>query len=287
MKNVIQPEINKSELNKIESYTAKLKREKNYKPWLTARNSHTYGQAQVISSVKFGRVHHFLSRGEAAAFFHFEANQNVIALYEQYPLPLNETMQIAIALNIVHPATTLEFEQYDGVKVAKTMTLDYLVQYRSGDWDAYNFKYASSLDPNFTDPRQVARTRAKELIERAYCEQNNISWRQLTEHSFDEELTRNLIYLRECFERPDVIEVSDDVKSALLFQFKKAFKEHPLHAIRDILEHVGTCFGLTLKETELFFQLLVYRRQLLCDLTQPLVLNRPLPVEPELEVYAN
>ncbi|MBU77617.1 TnsA endonuclease N-terminal domain-containing protein [Pseudoalteromonas sp. SSMSWG5] len=276
MKKVTQPIITDKERSRIARYYAKVKKE-GYRPWITVRQSHTIGQGQIIYSHKTKRAHHFLSRGELQAFFHFEANKRVKNILEQFPLPIADTMQVATELNIVHPSSYQEAVNFNGHRPAKTMTLDYLVIHSDKSRHAYNFKYSDALDKNITSPQAVARTNAKAEIERIYCLQNNISWTQLTEKSFDKSVTSNLRYFRECYDSPYDIDISDDLKSAVLCHLTLNFENYPTATVRNNLERTASDINLPLHQIQSIFQMLAYERVLHFDWTTEINLNRPLP----------
>ena len=278
---VIQPIVTQKEKNKIERYLALVKKE-GYRPFVTVRQSHTIGQGQIIYSPKTNRTHHFLSRGELIPFFHFEANSIVENIFDQYPLPLEDTLKIAVDLNIVHPGSYQEAEDFDGHKPAKTMTLDYVVKHKDKSLHAYNFKYAGALNPELTSPQSVARTEAKAKIEREYCEKNNISWTQLTELSFQSNVTDNLRYLREHKEYEKEFNVSDEFKIIALTCFRINMETYPETTVYRLIEMVATELGIELFQSQFLFQLLAYNRALSFDWLEVIDLNRPLPLVKEL-----
>ncbi|MCH1929545.1 TnsA endonuclease N-terminal domain-containing protein [Shewanella sp. A25] len=274
---VTQPIITERERSKINRYYARVKKQ-GYRPWVTVRQSHSIGQGQIIYSHKTQRTHHFLSRGELQPFFHFEADSRVKNIFEQYPLPIEETMRLAAELNIQHPSSYQESVNYNGHRPAKTMTLDYLVIHTDKSRHAFNFKYADALDKNITSPQAVARTNAKAEIERIYCLQNNITWTQLTEKSFDPAVTYNLRYFRECYDSPDDIDISDDLKSVVLCHLTLNFKNYPTATVRNNLERTANGINLPLHQIQSIFQMLAYERVLHFDWKTEINLNRPLPV---------
>ena len=284
-KKVQQPIITEKEIKKVEEYFAKVEKE-GYRPWVTVRQSHTIGQGQIIMSHKTNRTHHFLSRGESKPFYHFEADPEVTEIFDQFPLDINQTMKIADELNIVHPGSYIEADEYGGYKPAKTMTLDYVIKRGDGSQHAFNFKYADSLDPKLTSPVAVARTEAKAKIERAYCRKFNITWTQLTENSFNAGVTQNLKYLRECFDYENEINVGDDIKSVVLCQLKLAFERNPRLTVRDVLNRVSVESKFKLHQVQSLFQFFVYNKLIDFDWTTEIDLNRPLPQVEELEEYA-
>ncbi|MEE1673713.1 TnsA endonuclease N-terminal domain-containing protein [Agarivorans aestuarii] len=283
-KTVIQPIITKREREKIERYLRRVKKE-GYRPWETVRSSHTIGQGQIIINPSLDRVHHFLSRGESNPFFHFEANSKVIEIYEQYPLPIEQTLKIAEELNIVHPQSYEEASDFDGHRPAKTMSLDYVLKLEDKSLHAYNFKYADSLDPKITSPQSVARTEAKAQIERTFCCRNKMSWTQLTEESFDPNVTQNLKFLREHLAYPSETAVSDDLNAVVLCQLNMAFEEMGNATVRQVLEQVATDIQLPLHQIQSLFQLFAYKHLITFDWTTVIDLNRPLPQVAEVEAY--
>ena len=90
-KTVQQPIVTDAEIAKTERYNRSIQA-RGYRPWVTVRQSHTYGQGQIVYSHKTRREHHLLSRGERAPFFYFERDPTVIDILEQYPLPLHQTL---------------------------------------------------------------------------------------------------------------------------------------------------------------------------------------------------
>ncbi len=282
---VQQPIITQKELNKIKDYLRKVKK-RGYGPWTTVRKSHTIGQGQIIFSHQTNRPHHFLSRGELQPFFHFEASTEVSDIFEQYPLDINQTLAIAKELNIVHPGSYEEAVDFDGHKPAKTMSMDYVNRHIDGSLHAYNFKYADSLNPKLTSPVAVARTEAKAKIERLYCRRHKMTWTQLTEESFNKNVTQNLKFLREFFDYKDEVNISDDIKSLVLCQFKIALESQSSYTLRTLLENVSSDSKLPLHQIQSLFQMFVYTRLIDFDWTVELDLNRPLPLVIKDEVYA-
>ena len=112
-RNVKQPFVSQTERNKIDNYHANVKKD-GYQPWKTVRQSHTHGQGQIIFSNLTNRAHHLFSRGELIPFYNLEADPTVIDILEQYPLPIDKTLNIARQLNVVHPGAYKERHKYNG-----------------------------------------------------------------------------------------------------------------------------------------------------------------------------
>ncbi|CAH1589362.1 TnsA endonuclease N-terminal domain-containing protein [Vibrio rotiferianus] len=276
-KPVKQPIITEKERNQITKYLRMVKK-LGYRPWVTVRQSHTIGQGQVAYSWKTKRTHHLLGRGELQPFFHFEHDPNVVDIFDQYPLPIEETMAIAKEQNIVHPGAYEEADDYDGCVPAKTMSTDYVVRYKNNRLHAFNFKYNDSLDPNETSPQAVARTNAKHHIERIFHTRHNIGWTQLSEKSFDHNVTANLKYLRECFDHEDELRVDEQFKAIVLSRLSAIFTNNPDATVREVLARVADDCGISLFQSQCLFQWLTYHNVIDFNWLTPINLNRPFPL---------
>lgn len=279
-KMVKQPIITDAEIAKIERYNRDIQA-RGYRPWVTVRQSHTYGQGQIVYSHKTKREHHLLSRGERLPFFHFEHDPTVIDILEQYPLPLHKTLEISASLNIVHPGNYKERGNHGGRIPAKTMTQDFLVlrQSDSGNarWTAYSYKYSDALDPEITNPRVVNRTRAKEKIALEYWRTLNIDHVLITENNFNEDYIYNVIFMRECFDKPEFIQSSSDIYSIVYGRIKHHLNILPSSTLLMLIQHVAQELNLSDIQVLSVFQHAVYINRLKIDLTQRLELYKPVP----------
>lgn len=93
----------------------------NYKPWIQIHEMSSKGISWRILGSKTGRIHHLLSTLEKKVFLHFDSRPDVIDIREQFPLPLRETMTIAVARNIRHG-------QNNGEPI--TMTTDFVIDFQ-------------------------------------------------------------------------------------------------------------------------------------------------------------
>jgi len=76
---------------------------KDYCPFLTVRDLGSMGLSHRYKGWKTDRVHHLLSNNEKRYFFCLEWSPFVVDIREQFPLPLAETLEIALRLGIKHP----------------------------------------------------------------------------------------------------------------------------------------------------------------------------------------
>ena len=78
-------------------------RGKDYEPFIKVHEISSSGESVRIRSASVGRVHHLLSRIELLAFLVFDQFEQTIDIREQYPLPINDTLDICSRLGIRHP----------------------------------------------------------------------------------------------------------------------------------------------------------------------------------------
>ncbi|RYV01886.1 transposase [Shewanella sp. OPT22] len=288
MKTVIQPEITQKELNKISKYCAEV--EKNgYMPWNTIRQSHTFGQGQEITSRLSDRTYHLYSRGERQLFVLLEAMPYVTDIKEQYPLPINETLELASELSIKHPGAYKERQNHDGVIPAKTMTSDLIVTFNLPTGEekivVYSFKYANALNYK-ANPRTAKRTWDKLKLERTFWEQQGFKWVLMTEQCYSSTYIYNLEYLRECFEHPELLDISDDFYQLFIQTFCQFKKDYATLTLKQILAKVSDELDIPIYQAQALFQKSAYYKELKVDLYQKIEIFRPLTMNPVEVDYA-
>lgn len=154
-----------------------------YSPWLTMHDVSSTGRSHRVRGAKAGRVHHFLSDIELAAFLECDWHPDVFDVREQFPLDRAETRSIAAAMGIRHP-------QDHGVDIV--MTTDLLVAIRVGQGArqvAVAVKPAGDLGK--------ARTVEKLEIERRYWSSRGVPWHIITEREVSKVRVLNLQWLHE------------------------------------------------------------------------------------------
>ncbi|MBU3114479.1 TnsA endonuclease N-terminal domain-containing protein [Clostridium lacusfryxellense] len=150
-----------------------------YTPFLNVRSVPTKGKANRIMGWKTGREHHFLSKLEYAAFYHFDWSNDVLDIKEQYPLfPIGVLQNIAIESGIDYP-------NFNGEPII--MTTDFLVTTK------YNGNiphHARTVIPsiNLSNKRIIE----KFEIERRYFNSKNIDWGIITEKELSNIFTNNM-----------------------------------------------------------------------------------------------
>ncbi|GAA4650235.1 TnsA endonuclease N-terminal domain-containing protein [Kistimonas scapharcae] len=137
------------------------------------------GESVRVKSTSVGRVHHFHSGIELAAFLIFDRNRTTVDIREQYPIPLDDTLNICRQLGIRHPQTKGELH---------IVSTDLLIDLRGGKQIAIAVKNAKDLDDE--------RILEKLQIEKAYWEGTGVNWYVFTEREVSAALKANLKWLK-------------------------------------------------------------------------------------------
>jgi hypothetical protein len=289
MKTIKQPQIVQKELNKINKYYDEVEKF-GYRPWNTVRQSHTYGQGQEIFSPKTNRTHHLYSRGERLPFFALEHRPAIVDIYEQFPLPITETLKLAEELNIWHPAAYKERHEHGGIIPAKTMTSDFVVKIKLADSTSrikvFSFKYSSALDPE-RSMRQARRTQEKLDLEKKYWEDQGVEWILVTEQSFNPSYISNLEYLRDCYNYPENLDVSEAFFNLIVRRLSELFISNPNMTVMQVLKLVSNEQCISLHECQSLFQKAVYENVLKLNINYPIVLFRSLQAEATEALYVS
>ncbi len=128
---------------------------KDYQPWLTVRDLPSAGKSHRVWGFQTQRTHHLLSDLELAAFFLFDWNPVVTDIREQYPLRLDDTIEIATQAGIRHP------EMRGQVQV---MSTDFLVDTNKQNLPRMAIQVKTSSD--LSNPRIIEKLE----LERRYWE---------------------------------------------------------------------------------------------------------------------
>lgn len=106
--------------------------EKDYKPYIQAREVNSLGTCSNPIDWKTGRTVELLSQGESALWHILRWDDDVVDIREQYPLDLKQTFKISGKLGIQHPGKN-------------PMTTDLLATMRDGRLIAYDYFLLGTL----------------------------------------------------------------------------------------------------------------------------------------------
>jgi hypothetical protein len=123
----------------------------------------------------------------------------MLLIREQFPLPLETTLEIAKKIGIPHPA--------DRRKNPVVMTTDFLVTVST---PSGNVDWARAIKPS--SQLQKQRVIEKLEIERIYWQTNNISWGIVTEREMPRILVKNIDYLLWSFWQYEIIQCIKHIK---------------------------------------------------------------------------
>ncbi|MDH7973046.1 TnsA endonuclease N-terminal domain-containing protein [Sphingomonas sp. AR_OL41] len=140
-----------------------------YLPQIRVSDFSSSGRVHRRPSSKFERVVHLLSDIEEDTFLPFDGAALVADVREQFPLPRDETYELALAHGLRHP-------KIGGVLVV--MTTDMVVDFVDGRRVAVSVKPAGELSNR--------NTIAKLEIERLYWERMGVAWHLVTEREIEE-----------------------------------------------------------------------------------------------------
>ena len=152
---------------------------KDYEPFIKVHEISSSGESVRIRSASVGRVHHLLSGIELLAFLVFDQFEQTIDIREQYPLPINDTLDICSRLGIRHPQT------HGSLNVVST---DLLVDLSPKEQLAVAVKPSKEL----SKPRVLEKLQ----IEKTYWEARGVDWKIFTEREISDGMRENLLWIQ-------------------------------------------------------------------------------------------
>lgn len=160
-----------------------IKKPQPYQPFVKVQDISSLGRSHRVFGHKSGRTHHLLSDLELSVFLLFEWNTNVVAINEQFALNLEETLALAMEVNIKHPSIRGE---------NKVMTSDFYITLNAKNKAmtsqmALQVKYAKDLD----DPRTIEKIE----LERRFWQRKDVPFYLITENDIPKTVSTNIKWL--------------------------------------------------------------------------------------------
>lgn len=223
---------------------------KGYKPWLTVRDLPSEGRSHRVWGFQSQRTHHLLSDLELAAFFLFDWNPAVTDIREQFPLRLDDTLEIAAEAGIRHPAVQGQVQ---------VMSTDLVVDTNQPKNPRIAIQVKTTSD--LFNPRTVEKLE----LERRYWERKGIPWYLLTEKQLPKTVTKNIAWL---YPAQVVIGELEDVLDAapLYLQF---FLQNPKLQISRAAMTLDQAYSLAPGESLQKIRSLMALRVFLFDISKP------------------
>jgi hypothetical protein len=158
-----------------------------YKPWLTIQDVPSKGRSHRPKGWKTGRIHQLLSDLEFNYFCLLEWADDVLDIREQFPLNRELTIKIAESIGIKHPTDPK-------TQTPIIMTTDFFITVRRKDEVVYlarTLKHVKELnDDSVID---------KFEIERAYWEEQGVSWAIVSEKQINSTTVENIKWIHKSF----------------------------------------------------------------------------------------
>jgi hypothetical protein len=226
-----------------------------YKPTIWVRDFSSKGFSSQGKGWKTGRDHHFLSLNELRYFYVLEWMEIVTDIREQFPLFLEETLEIARLCGIEHSSD-------DGKPLV--MTTDFVITVKKGmeteEW-VRTCKTVEEL--------QSPRTLEKLEIDRRYWQARGMNWGIVTEREIPGVLVANMMQIHDLHDPKTLYPLSEaDIRQVYCFLTKEVLKgEESLIAIST---RCDTHFCLEGGTSLTVAQHLIATRQWLVDINCPL-----------------
>jgi hypothetical protein len=226
-----------------------------YKPWLYVRDVPSHGRSHIEWSELCQREHHLLSDHEHR-FFLIQAWRRLnVDIRECFPLPLEDTLEIAKHLSIRHPV-------HPRTRVPVVITTDFLLTREDADKRnviARSIKPANVLN----DPKRRQRVLEKEQIQHAYWTGLNAPWALVTDRQINRTLASNLDFLyqsvRDDSVRDDDAGVRTVAEAALTHDWSRA-------PACTVVPRLAQQVGRSEEDTVKLFKLALWRHALTTDL---------------------
>lgn len=250
----------------------KLTLEQGHFPWVKVTDINKKGRRHLVECPKQKRTIHLLSDGEYRAYQILVWKPNVIAVYEQVPLHIRSTLDIARKLNIVHHKNYKTNEIY----IASTDFIVYEIDVETNEIIviAYSFKYWDQfykLDENGLPVLKRGRTLQKHKIEREFWRRRGTKLKLITELNATKAKCWNIDWFSQ--------EYGVEVDNATKIKFCELFLEHwykaPLQTIQEHIDFACRKLLLNKKQGITLFKLSALEHLLPLDLSEKLKLYYP------------
>lgn len=228
-----------------------------YNPAIWVRDFSSNGRSTQGKGWKTGRVHHFLSDIEFRYFLALEWSPIVTDIREQYPLPIDETLEIAQQCGIPHPINP-------NTREPNVITTDVVVTIRQHIGVADQARTVKTVEK-----LQDERVLEKLEIERQYWEKRNISWGIVTESDIPEVLVENVKWLHDKFYASDLTPLCERDICQISNVLTKGVVQGKA-SLRNIAAECDERLGLEIGDSLCVARHLIANRQWLIDMNQPL-----------------
>ncbi|SEK14925.1 MULTISPECIES: TnsA endonuclease N-terminal domain-containing protein [unclassified Variovorax] len=228
-----------------------------YKPWLTVRDFSSIGTTTRLFSPKLGRTVTLFSNIERNAFLWFESLRTFFDYFDQKPVPLEVSMQIADELGINHPYMLKTREP-------AIVTLDGVLMQSDGRERHIDCKPLAEL--------KNKRTMEKLALRREYARRVGAEYILVTEETIPRVVVHNLQWIRMAAVRGSWSEnlggsVDEDMTSEFHRALSHASEHEPAERLLQFLERFDRQFGCACGAANWALRRLLWSHQARFDLT--------------------
>jgi len=235
-----------------------------YLPLWTVHDISSSGVKCKIQHFGYPRTTQLLSQNEVCQFLLLAYDKTVVDAFEQYALPLNETLTIARELGVKHPV-------YPGTKTPIAQTLDFMAVTVDGQRKGYAVKQQAEV---FRE-----RTAEKLAIQEAWCLTNGVKYKLATSDELKIEPVRNLERL---YRHRKLLPMPDRLSNAWLSNFVGCLSEDRFERVSNLLERAAKLTGVIFDYSAHFFYYHVWHSNLSFNFERPLFLEH---CADDLELY--
>ncbi|KGJ87325.1 TnsA endonuclease N-terminal domain-containing protein [Colwellia psychrerythraea] len=264
--------VNKETVTKLNKWKKDLLEK--YRPYLTVRDVNQIGRRHWLFCPIQKRHVHLLSDGEYRTYKKILSSKSVVKIEEQYALDIDETLDIAIALNAIHPR---DWE----TNLGYVMTTDFVVTYmnKSGSTYrvAYTFKYWEQIYEEVDGKvnKIKPRTWQKFDIERQYWKARGVDYRVLTERDATKAEAWNFDY----FELAYDFKASKSELTEFAIGFVEAWLSAPHKWLQDHFKTLAGKTGKSFQHIQSLFQYMGLHNLLPINCDKHIRLFRPVELE--------
>lgn len=259
----------------------------NYRPYITVRQVNKVGRRHWHFCKKQKREVHLLSDGELRKYHKLLWKPGTIRVMEQYALDLDETLDIAVAGNLIHARNWETSEAY-------VMTTDFVTQCLDPNnptqviTEAYSFKYFDQIFELDSSGEEIARwLRGEELkgvkkrknirtwqkfaIEREYWRRRGVKYNEVTEKDATKEEYWNIKFCEPAWN----IVTEKSALAEYLTVFSSVWSAYFNKPLSFLLSEVAKLLNLTESFSLSLFQHTVLHHMMPLKHSSCIQLNRP------------
>lgn len=198
---------------------------RDYEPFIKVHEFSSQGESVRIRSATVGRIHHLLSGIELHAFLIFDQYQQTVDIREQFPIDVEDTLELCSQLGIRHPQVRGKLT---------VVTTDLLIDFADGTKLAIAVKQSSEL----VKPRVIEKLQ----IEKSYWEARNIQWKVFTEREVSDASRENLLWIQPFLSEENSLhhQISVDDIQALLSRIS----DYPHKKITRLCANLDDIYGV-------------------------------------------